>query len=171
MLTQSKAEELFEYNHGSGSLLWRSDRQGHTKAGDSVGTIMDNGNGKRYLATKVSGERYLVHRICWLYVHGEFPSDCVDHINGNGLDNRMANLRAATRVENQRNQRVGSASKTGVRGVGWDKRSARWLAHIGVIGGYKRLGTFKDLFEAICARKSVEIKEGYHINHGQKRPL
>lgn len=171
MLTQSQALDLFDYDFETGVLTWRDGKRGHTKAGDRAGSVMNNGNGKRYLIIKISGERYLAHRVCWLYVYGEFPSDCIDHINGNGLDNRLNNLRSVTRTENQRNMKVNAGNKTGVMGVYWDKRSKRWVSRIGSKNKDIYLGCSVDLFEAICKRKSAEIEYGYHKNHGQIRPL
>lgn len=55
----------------------------------------------------------------------------VDHINGNGLDNRRSNLRPSTRMQNARNQGPKSNNKSGYRGVCWDKARGKWKAEIG----------------------------------------
>lgn len=61
----------------------------------------------------------------------------VDHINGDGLDNRRANLRHATTAQNQRNARLRSDNASGFKGVHWDASQRRWKAQISV--GGKRL--------------------------------
>jgi len=142
---------------------------------DAEQTIeIETSNGKRYLSVKIKGKHHLVHRVCWLLFYGDKPVKCIDHINGNGLDNKIKNLREVTRSENQRNMRINPKSKSGVMGVCWDKRSKKWHVRYTAKGDKNKMshgGYFSDLFSAVCARKSLEIKHGYHKNHGQNRPL
>lgn len=72
----------------------------------------------------------------------------VDHINGNGLDNRRSNLRLVTHAENARNSGAHRDSKSGVKGVTWDKRRSRWVARIMVNGRTTNLGRFEHLEDA-----------------------
>lgn len=78
------------------------------------------------------GSRRLLGMHTFLTGHG-----LVDHINGNGLDNRRSNLRSATTAENQRNARRRSDNTSGFKGVHWDAAQRRWKAQISV--GGKRL--------------------------------
>lgn len=163
---------FFDYNHRTGEIKWKVNRQGHVKAGDVAGTIFTNYSGKSYRSLHVKRKHYLAHRLCWLIYYGENPKGCIDHINGDGLDNRIKNLRDVTRSKNQRNMRVSSRSKTGVMGVSWCKRSSKWCARIKDKNKKTvHIGYFSDFFAAVCARKSLEGKYGYHDNHGQTRPL
>jgi hypothetical protein len=75
----------------------------------------------------------------------------VDHINGNGLDNRKENLRFARRFENGRNINV-VRSKSGYKGVRWE--SGAWRADI----HGKYLGRFKTPIEAAVAYDNFAIK-------------
>jgi hypothetical protein len=65
----------------------------------------------------------------------------VDHINGDGLDNRRVNLREATRAENNRNRGLNRNNRSGYKGVAPTK-SGRWSARIKAHGTDRSLGTF-----------------------------
>ncbi len=82
----------------------------------------------------------------------------VDHINGDPLDNRRANLRVATTAENQRNASVRSDNSSGTKGVGWYKPKQMWQAYIQIGGKLRHLGFFSVLEEAISARKTAEVQ-------------
>lgn len=72
----------------------------------------------------------------------------VDHINHNGLDNRRANLRNVTRIQNQRNQlpQIGGTSQ--YKGVCWDKANRKWMAQFTIRGRRYYLGRFISEIEA-----------------------
>lgn len=74
-----------------------------------------------------------------------------DHINGNGLDNRRANLRPATGSQNSYNSRLPCTNKSGYKGVSWHKSSNQWRAQIRVGGKPRTLGYFRDPAEAALA--------------------
>lgn len=71
------------------------------------------------------------------------PGLTVDHINGDGLDNRRANLRLATHAENCRNARRASTNTTGFKGVTYLQREQRWQAQLYFEGQLKYLGSFE----------------------------
>lgn len=102
-------------------------------------------NGKRERSTHM-------HR----FILGLEPGDKgeVDHINGNGCDNRRSNLRICAHRENSRNMRLRVDSKSGFKGVNYFKPQNRWMARIGV--GNKRVflgyyDTPEDAHVAYCA--------------------
>ncbi|WP_148316784.1 HNH endonuclease [Achromobacter xylosoxidans] len=68
----------------------------------------------------------------------------VDHINGNPLDNRRANLRWCSMTENMRNRGATRANTSGFKGVTWDKQKRRWMAQIKVDKRQCFLGYFDD---------------------------
>jgi hypothetical protein len=72
----------------------------------------------------------------------------VDHINGNGLDNRKENLRLCTHSENMKNIKVRKDNSSGVRGVSWNKTAKKWHCQIQNNGKKIYLGLYKDLEEA-----------------------
>jgi hypothetical protein len=77
--------------------------------------------------------RVKLHRFLW-DLWGNEATPEVDHRNGDGLDCRRSNLRAATHAENMRNRRVSSLNKTGFRGVCFDRQSGKFVAQIVVDG-------------------------------------
>lgn len=66
----------------------------------------------------------------------------VDHIDGNGLNNRRRNLRLATHAENQRNAALRVDNRSGFKGVFWYAATAKWVAKIQINGASKHLGYF-----------------------------
>ena len=81
----------------------------------------------------------------------------VDHINGNGLDNRRCNLRLAHHRNNQRNRRPNRGRS--LKGAYLDKRSGRWASHLCSNGHLKHLGTFATAEEAARAYDAAASKE------------
>jgi len=90
----------------------------------------------------------------------------VDHINGNGLDNRKANLRLATPVQNNWNTKSGMGrGKSQYKGVKWHKHVKKWVAVISVDGRKKHLGYFTDEKEAAKAydRAAKELRGEFAV--------
>ena len=85
----------------------------------------------------------------------------VDHINGDKLDNRRTNLRCVTHSQNHFNMPHRPDNTSGVKGVVWHRENRRWQAQIGLRGRCIYLGNTLDFFEAVCLRKSAEVK--YHV--------
>jgi len=104
---------------------------------------------------KIDGKRvvkaYLMHR----EVLGTPRGMITDHINGNKLDNRKANLRVCTRSENAMNRSTPSHNISGYKCIHWLSREKRWC--VAVTGGKKKVhvGTYKNISEAVLARDLV----------------
>jgi HNH endonuclease/AP2 domain len=79
------------------------------------------------------------------------PGQEIDHINGDKLDNRRANLRVCTRAENNRNRSIHRNNQSGLKGVFWHSRDRRWRAKIQVDGQRLHLGNFADKADAARA--------------------
>jgi len=183
-ITQELLKELLDYNPETGVLTWnKRDRKWFNKdhamnvwngkfSGKIAGQPFKRTKcEKTYNRISVLNKRYLSHRIIWLLVYGKWPLDQVDHIDGNGENNRIYNLRDVDQYENQKNCRFQSNNTSGCTGVHWSKRSNSWKVEIGSMGKSIFIGYFKDLINAIKARKEAEIKYSYHKNHGLERPL
>ncbi|MCC8367082.1 HNH endonuclease [Xenorhabdus sp. PB61.4] len=100
-------------------------RRGNGSIGKSVGYY-----GKKYATLNVSGKSYLVHRLAWLYVHGTMPKHDIDHINGDTKDNRIENLREATRQQNSWNRSIATNNTSGYKGVSQCRQTQKWKAQI-----------------------------------------
>lgn len=87
----------------------------------------------------------------------------VDHINGDGLDNRRSNLREADHWQNQQNRRKRSDSGSRFKGLSWDsRRGGRWRVRINARGRRVEIGYFEDLDEAAMA-----YDEAAREHHGE----
>lgn len=168
ILTQKRVKELFDYNPDIGVLFRKVTASNNAKAGDEAGWSTSPRDGNIYRAVSIDRKTYYVHRVIWLYMTGEFPDCVIDHINGNGRDNRFKNLRSVTEVENMQNNRKRVDNKSGHTGVSWYKRDEKWEVRIKVGNKYKFIGRFKLKKDAIEARHRACKEYGFHPNHGVK---
>lgn len=151
--------EIF-YNKATGDFIWLVSK-GRAKAGSKAGTKSSEG----YLQICFKRKMYFGHRLAWFYVYGEFPKNEIDHINHNKLDNRIENLRNVTAQENQKNRPLEKKSTTKICGVSICKDGI-YKVSIGVNKKSLFLGRFKNIEDAVQARKKAEKEYGYHENHG-----
>lgn len=122
----------------------------------------------RYIRIKLNGKSIYAHRVIWTMIKGDIPSGMmVDHINGDGLDNRIENLRLVTPVESARNMPMQFRRTGSHHGVKKAHFGGGWAAYIGVSNKEIYLGTFKTVDEAISARKRAELDYGFNKNHGR----
>lgn len=158
------AASMLRYDADSGILTWRETRKGRgCAAGAPAGTISKRKD-TSYIAVMVHGKKLYAHRIIWHMHFGEIPDGmCIDHIDGNGLNNLIGNLRLASLSDNQRNSRVPANSRTRIQGVNNHSKAPGFT--ILVAGKYA--GYTNDFFEACCIRKSAELSAGFHSNHGR----
>lgn len=124
-LTQARLHEFLNYDPDTGLFTWRMQRAYRFKIGDRAGTSWNG-----YILIGVDGIRYKGHRLAWLYVHGEWPDGNLDHIDCDRSNNRIANLRLATRTQNGGNSRKSKRNTSGFKGVSWNKDTGRWMANI-----------------------------------------
>jgi hypothetical protein len=90
------------------------------------------------------------------------PKSHVDHINGNGFDNRRSNLRICSHAENRCNNKVYANNKSGFPGVAWSKCAGKWQAYITAGRKRKHLGLFESkerAYAAYCDAAKVLHKE------------
>ena len=167
MLTQKELHKLFNYDEQSGVFTYaKKVKYAKHNVGDVVGTLNPDG----YLRVMVNKKHYPLHRLAWIYIHGELPNK-IDHINHNRSDNRIVNLRSVTTTVNKRNSSLYSTNTSGQCGVSWCKQTDRWRSGIVIDGKHKCLGRFTDFSEAVNARKNAEVLYGFHANHGSEKEI
>ena len=140
------------YDKDTGAFAWTQSR-GSVKAGDFAESV----NSRGYARVKVDGVHYLAHRLAWAFVYGEFPKSDIDHANGIKTDNRIGNLRLATRSENQCNRGRHANNKSGFKGVNWNPSTKKWAARCMVNGKRKHIGYFDDAASAAVAYQQVAV--------------
>jgi hypothetical protein len=166
-LTFERANELLRYDAMTGKLFWKVNRGGTAKAGDEAGCKWERKH-LIYRKIAIDGKHYLAHRICWLLYYGNMPKYAIDHIDGNGLNNKIENMRDVSTSGNQRNQRMQSNNTSGVTGVFWHKQTEKWQALVRVNGKQKYLGLFTDITEAEKVVKKFRAKHNFTERHGEK---
>lgn len=124
-----------------------------------------------YYVGSVSCRHFYAHRVAWAMTFGAWPDGEIDHINGDPLDNRIANLRAVGRMENGKNLSVHRRNKTGYHGVWWDKSRGNYQVYITSNQKRKSLGRFTRLEDAIEVRQKAEREAGFHPNHGRAKTI
>ena len=148
-LSAERLRELFSYNPLTGELI-RLKSCNHGPVG-SVAGCLDTSKG--YIKVGVDGGVYRAHRLIWLHIHGHWPEDELDHINGDRSDNRICNLRPATRTENSQNRTVNANNVSGYPGVSFHKSSGWWRSSVNAAGLGRLVGYFKTPEEAYEAYK------------------
>lgn len=141
VITQERLHSLLDYETETGLFRWRV-RRNKIQPGEIAGGRHPNKSWRTgcHISVGVDGKSYMAHRLAWFYVHGNWPQNEIDHINGDGSDNRIANLRLATRSQNAMNTRCYRTNKSGFKGV---QLVHYWKASIFLNGREKYLGSFK----------------------------
>lgn len=150
--------DRFNYDPQTGAFTWaRYVKKGHGMPGLPAGSKSPSG----YVRLCIDGVQMMAHRVAWRLVHGRWPEDEVDHINGTRDDNRIANLREASRAINSQNLRSATkASRSGMLGVSWSKHRRKWVAYIKSDGKTINLGGFKE--EAAAQQTYITAKRQLH---------
>lgn len=173
-MNQKLLKELVEYCPETGIMRWKKRCESHFKNGLRVsnwntkyaGKELTTLDGKGYVVGSFFAKRYLVHRLAWLYMTGEWPN-IIDHINGNKTDNRFKNLRNVSNQENHMNCRRANNNTSGVTGVYKNKSNGLWCAQMKFNGHTYHLGSSKNFDEAVRLRKNEEKRLGFSDRHGE----
>jgi hypothetical protein len=169
--------ECLDYDEATGVLTWRRRPSEHfvderiwktwnTRfAGKAAAT--DNGNGYLGLHVTYAGVQYklFVHCVAFALAQDRWPEHEIDHDKGATTDNRLTELREATRCENAQNTRRHSDNTSGVPGVSWDKERGKWAASLMAERRYYHLGRYPDLETAATA-----YREAKAVLHFQPTP-
>ena len=113
---------------------------------------MDIGK-RKYRTLVIKYRTIMAHRIAWFLYHNEWPTKEIDHIDGDGLNNKISNLRHVSKRENALNKDVHRLGR--LFGCCFNKQSKKWQAAIRIDGEKIMLGTFNTEIEA--HQKYVEV--------------
>jgi hypothetical protein len=158
MITQSELKQILDYNPDTGIFTWKINCR-NSKLGKVAGCMHHTG----YICITINQKQYQLHRLAWLYMHGETPKNQIDHINCIKDDNRIINLRECTIKQNAFNRKISVTNTSGVKGISFNKHLKKWTAYI----NGKGLGYFSDINEAkdILMKKRIELHNEF-ANHG-----
>lgn len=110
--------------------------------------------------------KLFVHRVIWFLDKKNIDADLeIDHINRNSLDNRIENLRLATKSENMQNRKKCSRNTSGIKGVYYDKFHKKYVAQLRCNGKKICLGHYDTKEEA--QKAVVEARKKYHGEFGR----
>ena len=130
----------------TGAFTRRVRLSSRANVGDRAGWKDEHG----YVKVSIDYGRYYAHRLAWLYTHGDWPPEEIDHMNGDRADNRIANLRLATHSENSQH-RLRARAKSGVRNV-YPNRD-RWCVQVRKDGRTHCFGTYDTVEQAAGVAK------------------
>ena len=153
-VTAERLRQVVEYDAETGVIIWKVSPSSKSPVGSVAGVV----NSAGYRILTIDGKKYLAHRLAWLYVHGVWPKEDIDHVNRVKTDNRLINLREATRTQNNINGRVRSDNKSGFTGVNWHNGSQKWRVTVHKDGKQFQVGMFDDIEEAAAAYKKAAAK-------------
>lgn len=126
--------------------------------GDVVGNIAKDG----YVYIPVKGTNFLAHRLAWLFIHGLWPVEDIDHMDRNKANNCAANLCAVSRGENLQNMIMPKHNTSGYIGAS-KRKDGRWLSQLVVDRQHIHLGVYDTPLEAHLAYSKA--KKQYHKYH------
>lgn len=161
--------QLLRYEPETGRLFWKERgpewfEASPTRSADHVRSLWNSryagtealtsrsGSSRNHKAGMVLQHCVQAHRVAWAIHHGEWPADQIDHVNGDGYDNRLVNMRLATHKQNCINRRSRTGSSSKYLGVDWAENCKKWRAQIKPVGKPgKYLGLFQYEVEAARA--------------------
>lgn len=134
----ARVNELLSYDPLTGVLTWKIVRSRWHVPGSVAGHLANCG----YFTIMVDGKAYYAHRLAWLLHTGKWPKHEIDHINRVRSDNRIENLREATKSQNKINSDIWRNNKSGYKNVHFHKATKKWAAEVKRNGKTQHIGLF-----------------------------
>jgi hypothetical protein len=122
-----------------------------------VGNVATTGS-QGYLLVSIRNKQYLAHRVAYKITYGTEPPPLLDHINMDGRDNRLANLRCASWGQNMMNRPIRSDNPTGAKGVRFRAKTGKYIARIRANGKEHHLGMFDTKEQAHAAYCAASLR-------------
>ena len=168
MPTQARLRELFDYCDG---VLYHKVNKGTNGAYRCIGEKAGFRTNTGHMALSIDDKKYLVHRAVWAWHYGTTPAGMeVNHINSDRTDNRIENLRLASRMETAQHAGMRKDNVSGFKGVSFCKDRRKWVAQITINRRQTPLGRFdtkEEAHAAYCA--AAERYFGEFANFGTSR--
>lgn len=152
-LTAEKLRAELFYDPDTGKFTWLGKRRNTAALRRDAGSVRSDG----YIDIHVAGRRYRAHRLAWLYVHGSWPVNNLDHIDGDPANNRISNLRDVPHRWNAQNTK----KPTGIEFR--PNNPLKYRVRVWVDDRAKTVGSFATLAEAEIAREAA--KQALHPGH------
>lgn len=166
-MTQEILKKFLYYDPLTGHFTWVSKHCNKVIPGKRAGSVSPYG----HRVINFAGALYPEHRLAWLYMTGSFPDGPIDHIDHNEHNNSFSNLRAVSQQENNKNNSLRIDNSSGEIGIYINKRLRKNTYQVDVHVGKLRLNrAFKTIEEAVAARDLFYKENGFHKNHGIKKP-
>lgn len=165
-LTQKRLKERLHYDVFSGVFTWLVSPAPTVFIGDIAGWANEG-----YTQICVDNQAYYASWLAWLYAYGRLPikGKMIDHIDHNGTNNKLANLREVIEPENHKNLSLYKNSPLGVMGVTPSPNGKVYYARLVCNQRVVLDKGFRTFEEAMKARKAAEKKHGFHENHGKRK--
>ena len=144
-----RLRELLSYDPATGVFIWRASTSNRVKIGD-IAECRDRAG---YVVIRIDGVLYRAHRLAWLYYYGVEPTVFIDHIDMDKSNNRIANLRLATKSQNQANIKARKDNALGVKGVYFERNKYQVKIR------RQHIGRFELLADAIAAYAAAAKQE------------
>lgn len=160
-----KYSDIIGYEH---YIIYENGRVFNKKTGRYLRPILDS-HGYLYVALCKNGKvkKHRIHRLIAMYfIPNPVNKQCVDHINGIITDNRIKNLRWATKIENGQNSKTHKNNTSGSKNVYWSKKAKKWKVAFKINGKSKHFGYFDNYQDAyeFAKNKRSELY-GEYANH------
>lgn len=143
-LTAERLREVLEYKPETGEFIRRTKTGKKGNVGSAVGWKIADG---RWMIS-VDGIKMRRSVAAWLYVNGAIPKNDIDHVNRDPSDDRLQNLREATRQQNMANKTIHKNNSCGFKGVHLHKQTGKWRATVRFNRKNKHIGLFSTKEEA-----------------------
>jgi len=154
-MNQESLKSVLHYDPATGVFRRRFAKAYNAKPWSVAGRVATKG----YVQIVIDGKAYMAHRLAWLYIHGEWPKQQVDHINGCKTDNKIDNLRDVSQSENMLNQSKPRNGK--LLGVSWHKTTQKWSARLQINKKVNSLGYFDN--EIMAHQAYLEAKKNFGV--------
>lgn len=159
-LTRKRLRNVLHYTPETGIFTWTKALSSRTVIGSRAGNVSRH-SARDYRKIRIDGVLHFEHRLAWFYMTGRWPSQEIDHKDGDGLNNRWSNLRQASHGQNACNTGPNRKNTSGAKGVYFRRDTGKWSARLQHEGTIHHLGCFPTFDAARAAyREAAMAKHG-----------